>query len=559
MSANLIERAPSAYDYPLLIKHLLHTPLAHAPDQEIVYRDLVRYDYRTLRQRIGRLAGGLARLGIEPGDTVAVMDWDSHRYLECFFAVPMMGAVLQTVNVRLSPEQILYTLNHAGPEVILVHADFLPLLEEIIDRIETVKKLVLLADDGTRPETSLELAAEYEELLTASPAEYEFADFDENTRATTFYTTGTTGLPKGVYFSHRQLVLHTLGMMAALASPASGQRFHRGDVYMPITPMFHVHAWGLPYVATVLGVKQVYPGRYTPDGLLGLLEREQVTFSHCVPTILQMLLSCPDAQDADLTRWKVIVGGSALSRGLARAALDRGIDVFTGYGMSETCPVLTLAQLTPALLEQDVDDQLEIRTRTGLPVPLVDLRIVDDRLADVPHDGKSTGEVVVRAPWLTQGYVKDPESSGRLWQGGYLHTSDIGYVDPAGYLQVTDRIKDVIKTGGEWISSLEIEDILSQHPGVSEAAVIGVPDERWGERPMALVVLAGDAPGTLTEDELKAHVRNYADRGVLSKWAVPDRVRFVEAIDRTSVGKIDKKALRLKYGQQSQVGAGGPR
>jgi fatty-acyl-CoA synthase len=559
MAASPIERTPSAYAYPLLIKHLLHTPLAIAPDQEIVYRDLVRYDYRTLRQRIGRLASGLASLAVEPGDTVAVMDWDSHRYLECFFAVPMMGAVLQTVNVRLSPEQILYTINHAGPEVILVHADFLPLLGEIMDRIETVKKVVVLSDGGDRPETSLALAAEYEELLAASSAEYEFHDFDENTRATTFYTTGTTGLPKGVYFSHRQLVLHTLGMLAALASPAAGQRFHRGDVYMPITPMFHVHAWGLPYVATVLGVRQVYPGRYTPDGLLGLLQREQVTFSHCVPTILQMLLGCPAAQDADLTRWKVIVGGSALPRGLARAALARGIDVFTGYGMSETCPVLTLAQLTPALLEQDVDEQLEIRTRTGLPVPLVDLRIVDDQLRDVPHDGKSTGEVVVRAPWLTQGYLKDPESSSRLWHGGYLHTSDIGYVDPAGYLQVTDRIKDVIKTGGEWISSLEIEDILSQHPGVGEVAVIGVPDERWGERPMALVVLAGAGPGTVTEDELKAHVRSYADRGVLSKWAVPDRVRFVEAIDRTSVGKLDKRALRQKYGPASQVGVGGPR
>jgi fatty-acyl-CoA synthase len=559
MAANLIERTPSAYGYPLLIKHLLHTPLAHAPDQEIVYRDLVRYDYRTLRERIGRLAGGLASLGVEPGDTVAVMDWDSHRYLECFFAVPMMGAVLQTVNVRLSPEQILYTLNHAGPDVILVHADFLPLLEQIADRIETVKTYVLLTDADERPATSLEIAAEYEELLAASSPEYAFADFDENTRATTFYTTGTTGLPKGVYFSHRQLVLHTLGMMAALASPAAGQRFHRGDVYMPITPMFHVHAWGLPYVATVLGVKQVYPGRYTPDVLLDLLEHEQVTFSHCVPTILQMLLSCPAAQAADLTRWKVIIGGSALPRGLARAALARGIDVFTGYGMSETCPVLTLAQLTPAMLERDVDGQLEIRTRTGLPVPLVDLRIVDDQLSDVPHDGSSTGEVVVRAPWLTQGYRKDPESSGRLWQGGYLHTGDIGIVDPAGYLQVTDRIKDVIKTGGEWISSLEIEDIVSRHPGVSEVAVIGVPDERWGERPLALVVLKGDAPGTVTEDELKAYVRRYADRGVLSKWAVPDQVRFVEAVDRTSVGKVDKKALRQKYGQQRQVTAGGPR
>ncbi|MDQ3941870.1 MAG: fatty acid--CoA ligase, partial [Actinomycetota bacterium] len=485
--ADLIESTPSAYGYPLLIKHLLHTPLAHAPEQEIVYRDLKRYDYRTLRQRIGQLASGLEGLGVGPGDTVAVLDWDSHRYLECYFAVPMMGAVLQTVNVRLSPEQILYTINHAESDVLLVHTDFLPVLEEIEDQLETVKKIVLLADGDERPETSLEIATEYEEMVESGSAEYEFPDFDENTRATTFHTTGTTGNPKGVYFSHRQLVLHTLACLAALGTPAAQGRFHRADVYMPITPMFHVHAWGKPYVATVMGVKQVYPGRYDPEVLLGLIEKEKVTFSHCVPTILHMLLNSAADQDIDLSGWKVIIGGSPLPKGMARTALEQGIDVFTGYGMSETCPILTLAQLTPEMLERDLDEQVEIRTRTGRPVPLVDLRVVDEEMRDVPHDGEATGEVVVRAPWLTQGYLKKPEKSEELWEGGYLHTEDIGYINPEGYLQVTDRIKDVIKTGGEWVSSQEIEDILSQHEGVSEAAVIGVEDEKWGERPLALI------------------------------------------------------------------------
>src|SRR5262245_24692123 len=306
MATDVIERTPSAYGYPLLVKHLLHTALATAPDQEIVYRDLKRYDYRTLRQRIGRLAGALSRLGVGAGQTVAVMDWDSHRYLECYFAVPMMGAVLQTVNVRLSPEQILYTLNHARPAVVLVHADFLPLLEEIEARIESVKTYVLLVDGSTRPTTSLATVGEYEDLLASSSAAYDFADFDENTRATTFYTTGTTGLPKGVYFSHRQLVLHTLAGLAGLGSAPEGQRFHRADVYMPITPMFHVHAWGIPYIATVMGVKQVYPGRYAPDMLLRLIRTEKVTFSHCVPTILHMLLNCPGGRDVDLGGFKMI-------------------------------------------------------------------------------------------------------------------------------------------------------------------------------------------------------------------------------------------------------------
>ena len=540
----LIERAPSAYGYPLLIKHLLHTPLAHAPEQEIVYRDLVRYDYRALRLRIGQLASALEGLGVKPGDTVAVMDWDSHRYLECYFAVPMMGAVLQTVNIRLSPEQILYTIKHAEADILLVHTDFLPMLEEIKDRIESVKSVVLITDSGERPQTSLDIAAEYEELVESGSPEHDFPDFDENTRATTFYTTGTTGNPKGVYFSHRQLVLHTLAGMAALGTASVGERFHRTDVYMPITPMFHVHAWGMPYMATVMGVKQVYPGRYAPDVLLGLIQKEGVTFSHCVPTILHMLLNSPESQNVNLSDWTVVIGGSALPEGLARAALQRGIDVFGGYGMSETCPILTLAQLTPEL---DAGEQLEIRIKAGRPIPLVDLRIVDGEMSDVPHDGETAGEVVVRAPWLTQGYLENPDASEELWEGGYLHTRDIGNIDQHGYLRVTDRIKDVINSGGEWVSSLDIENILSQHEGVSEAAVIGVADEKWGERPLGLIVPKEGRE--ITQEQIRAHVEERAHAGVISRYAVPERIWFVEEIDKTSVGKIDKKALREKYGR----------
>jgi fatty-acyl-CoA synthase len=547
MSASLIEHTPSAYDYPLLIKHLLHTPLATAPEQEIVYRDMRRYSYRTLRQRIGRLASGLAGLGVSPGDTVAVMDWDSHRYLECYFAIPMMAAVLEMINIRLSPEQILYTLNHARADVILCHTDFLPVLDSIADRLETAKTFILLSDEGERPQSSVAFAAEYEELLASSAEDFDFPDFDENTRATTFYTTGTTGNPKGVYFSHRQLVLHTLVVLGSLASTPEHQRFHRGDVYMPVTPMFHVHAWGVPYVATAMGTKQVYPGRYLPDVLLTLIQREKVTFSHCVPTILQMILSSPAVNDVDLSGWKVIIGGSALPKALAKLALDRGIDIFGGYGMSETCPILSLAQLKPDMTELDADTEIAYRTRAGLPAQLVDLRIVDEQMQDMPHDGVASGEVVVRAPWLTQGYLNDPVNSEHLWRGGYLHTNDIGTIDPQGYLLITDRIKDVVKSGGEWISSLAIEDIVSQHPGVSEVAVIGVADEKWGERPLALIVLKQESMSAVTEQDIHAHVRVWAERGTISKWAVPE-VRFVDSLEKTSVGKLDKKVLRQKYG-----------
>ncbi len=550
MSASLIERTPSAYDYPLLIKHLLHTPLATAPEQEIVYRDRSRYTYRTLRHRIGQLASGLAGLGLRPGDTVAVMDWDSHRYLECFFAIPMMGAVLQTVNIRLPLEQILYTLNHAGADFILCHTDLLPILDSIKDRLETVKTFVLLSDESgvaEHPSSPFAFAAEYEDLLAKSSEYLDFPDFDENTRATTFYTTATTGNPKGVYYSHRQLMLHTLTVLGSLASFAAHQRLHRGDVYMPLTPMFHVHAWGIPYMTTALGIKQVYPGRYLPEMLLALIKREKVTFSHCVPTILHMLLTHPAVNTVDLSGWKVIVGGSALPKGLAKMALDRGIDIWGGYGLSEACPCLTSAQLKPGMSELDAYTQLDYLTKAGLPYLLVDLRVVDEQMHDVPHDGKATGEVVVRAPWLTQGYLKDPENSENLWRDGYLHTGDIGNIDPEGYLRITDRVKDVIKSGGEWISSLVIEDIISQHPGVSEVAVIAIPDEKWRERPLALVVLKREGVSTVTEQQLQVHVQAWVDQGAISKWAVPD-IRFVDTLEKTSVGKLDKKVLRQKYG-----------
>ncbi|KAE8760457.1 long-chain-fatty-acid--CoA ligase [Paraburkholderia madseniana] len=536
---------PSAYAYPLLIKHLLHTPLAHAPNQEIVYRGQKRLTYRTLGERIARLASGLSGLGAQHGSTVAVMDWDSHRYLECYFAIPMMGAVLQTVNVRLSPSEIAYTINHAGAEILLVHTDFLPVVEAIRDKLETVRTFVWIGEEGSEAcAHTIPFSDEYESLLARSASTYAFPDFDENTRATTFYTTGTTGLPKGVYFSHRQLVLHTITAMAALASPVSGQRFHRGDVYMPLTPMFHVHAWGIPYIATVLGVKQVYPGRYVPERLVQLVRDEEVTFSHCVGTILHMLLNCPEAKDVDLGKWKVIIGGGALPHGLARAALDRGIDIFTGYGMSETCPMLSLAQLRPDSGDIDTEEEVRLRCKTGYPVPLVDLRIVNENMEDVAHDGKAYGEIVVRAPWLTQGYLKNPEASGQLWEGGYLHTQDIANIDATGNLQITDRIKDVIKSGGEWVSSLEIESLISQHPGVAEVAVIGVKDEKWGERPVALVVPRKGLTTTLTEEDVKKHVLAFSEKGQISKYAVPQIVKLVEALEKTSVGKMNKKRLR---------------
>ena len=546
MTGRLIQVAKTAYQYPLIVKQLWHAPLMQSPDQEIVYRDRQRFTYRQIRERIGRLASVLNKLGVQPGETVGVLDWDSNRFLEAFFAIPMMGAVLQTVNVRLSPEQIAYTINHAGASTLLVSDEFVGMLEGLKPQLPKVKTLIVMSD-RTKPETGgLSFVGEYENLLAGASADYAFPDFDENTQATTFYTTGTTGLPKGVYYSHRQLVLHTLCELALFGLASQQGRFCRDDVYMPITPMFHAHAWGFPWAATLAGVKQVYPGRYEPAMLLKLIKSEGVTFTHGVPTILQMLLNVAAAEKVDLAGLTMVIGGSALPKALAKQALAAGIDIFGGYGMSETGPIAAVAHVRSRDLSGDPDQEVEFRTRAGMVAPLVDLRIVDPGMNDIAHDGKSAGEIVLRSPWLTQGYFDNPESSEQLWAGGYLHTNDIAVVSPDGYVHITDRLKDVIKTGGEWVSSLQIEDLITQCPGVAEAAVIGVKDDRWGERPLALVVKSGG--GALTDEVVKSHLKRFADRGMISKYGIPEKILFVDSFPKTSVGKINKKELREQYG-----------
>jgi len=531
------------YQYPLIIKKLLATPLRDSPDREIVYSDRHRYTYKDFEKRIAMLANGLATLGLRPGETVAVFDYDSHRYLECFFAIPMMGSVLQTVNWRLSADQIRYALNHAEARMVIIHADFLPILETIINDLETVKTYVVIAENAL-PDTKRGFAAEYEALLQSAASHYPFPDLDENTKATTFYTTGTTGNPKGVYFSHRQLVLHTFSVALSSGAYDTIARFRSNDVYMPLTPMFHVHAWGFPYIATLLGAKQVYPGQYEPQKLLQLIEREKVTYSHCVPTILQMLLNCPAVHTVDLSHWKVAIGGARLPKGLAMAARKLGVTIHAGYGMSETCPVMSSATPKDKMLDWPEERLLDVIIKTGKPIPLAEIEVVDAMDNPLPHDGHSTGEVAMRSPWLTAGYFKEPEKSKELWRNGWLHSGDVGYIDAEGYLQITDRIKDVIKSGGEWVSSLDLENLMSLHEAVLESAAIGAPDEKWGERPLMIVTLKPDFRGKVSPEELKAFMKKFADEGKLPKYGVPDRYVFMDHIPKTSVGKLDKKVLR---------------
>ena len=553
LQTRVIPPAANANQAPLLIKRLLLSGSRYEKTREIVYRDQLRYSYATFNERVARLANVLSEAGVKAGDTVAVMDWDSHRYLECMFAIPMIGAVLHTINIRLSADQILYTMNHAEDRFVLVNSEFVPLYKGIEAQLTTVEKTILLTDGAEKSAELPNLVGEYETLLAAASAKYDFAEFDENSVATTFYTTGTTGNPKGVYFTHRQLVLHTLAEASVLGSLDSVRLLGTDDVYMPITPMFHVHAWGIPYVATMLGIKQVYPGRYEPDMLCQLIREEKVTFSHCVPTILQMMLNAPSAQGYDFAGFKVIIGGSALNRALYEAAKARGIQLTAAYGMSETCPLISCAHINDELKAGSEDERVTYRIKAGVPVPLVEAALMGADGQLLPADGETQGELVLRAPWLTMGYFNEPQKSAELWEHGWLHTGDVATLDDFGFIDIRDRIKDVIKTGGEWLSSLELEDLISRHPAVREVAVVGIPDPQWGERPFALLVLregqALDAKG------LKEHLIPFVELGHINKWAIPSQIAIVTDIPKTSVGKLDKKRIRLDIAQWQAAGS----
>jgi fatty-acyl-CoA synthase len=526
--------------FALNIRQILKTPAGRSPEQLIVDGKGRVRSYAEFHERIARLGAALVAHDLGAGKTVAVMDWDTPRYLECFFAIPMIGATLHTMNVRLSPEQILYTINHAEDDAILCHEDFLPILVPLLPRLVRPVTLILLADreDAPLPEG---FVGEYEALLQEQSSPFDFPALPEDTRATLFYTTGTTGEPKGVSYTHRQLVLHTLAVAADLGTVPGAGGLKRDDVYMPITPLFHVHGWGFPYVATFLGLKQIYPGRYDPVRLLALIADHGVTFSHCVPTILAMVIGAPQAASVDLSRWKVLIGGSALSEGLALQARALGIDVHAAYGMSETCPFVTHADM----VSTQKSDDTHLRTATGRPAPLVEVRVVDQDMVDVPKNGSSTGEVVVRAPWLTQGYLKNEEASAELWKGSWLHTGDVGHLSVDGTLRITDRLKDVIKSGGEWVSSLVLENLASTVPGLIEVAAVAVPDAQWGERPVLVVVAERSAA---VDDEICQRIDAAIGRGDLPKWAAPDRICRVDTLPRTSVGKIDKKRIRQMLG-----------
>lgn len=537
----------SAYDSPLLIHKILSQTLYRNSPSEIVYGNR-RETWTELNDRAMRLAFWLKSAGVRRGDKVAVVDFDTSDYLEAYYAVPSIEAILHTVNIRLPPEQIAETMSQAEDKVVLVRDEFSPLAAKICPHIKSVEKIVVMSDSGTLPSQSPSGSLLYSEILKQSER-HEPEDFSENTPATIFFTSGTTGSPKGVWFTHRQLVLHTLSTVAALSSSESPVKLEAKDVILPLVPMFHVHAWGFPYAAGMLGMKYVLVGKYDPGRILEKLSEEKATWSHMVPTILNLVLHHPSIENYSdaLSHWKVVIGGAALPTELARKAMSYGIKVMVGYGLSETAPILTLAVPAEAEYNLPPSEMLEKSLlKTGLPVPLVELRVVDKDMKDVPRDGKTIGEIVVRAPWTTHEYYKDPALTQELWLGGWLHTRDLATIDKSGYVKIADRTKDAVKSGGEWISTIDLEDILIHNPSVLEAAVIGAKQEPWGERPVAIVTAKPGA--NLSESELRSHMSKFVEEGKITKFWVPDRFVIIsEPLPKTSTGKIDKKPLREKY------------
>ena len=499
-----------------------------------------RITHAALSERADRLARVLQELGIEQGERVGTFAWNNQRHMELYMAVPCTGAVLHTLNIRLFEEQLTYIVNHAEDRVIFVDDSLVPVLEKLAPSFETVRNYVVMGDgDSGR----LPNVLRYEELLEeAGGGAFDYPDLDERQAAALCYTSGTTGNPKGVLYSHRSISLHS-----SMTLMTEGNGLSRSDRVLAVVPMFHANAWGLPHGAALAGADLILPDRFLgAEPLAKLIAAERPTLMGCVPTIFQDLLRYADEHpDVDLSSLSnAACGGSAVPKQLMKDFEERhGVRIYQAWGMTETSPVATYSR--PGEDGERDDAHWEDRAKQGRPLPWVELRLVGDDGEEVPWDGSSTGEIEVRGPWIASQYFRDPDPE--KFDEGWLRTGDIASADEKGYVQITDRSKDVIKSGGEWISSVELENELMAHPEVVEAAVIAKPDERWAERPLCCVVLSGE--GAASADELVEHLRSR-----VAKWWLPDEFAFIEEIPKTSVGKFDKKVLRGRLAEGSLEG-----
>lgn len=528
--------------YPLLLTNFMERAAKYFPKKEIVSvypNEKFVYTYGEWYKRCCQLAHALQSLNIKKGDRVASFALNNHRHLELYFGVPCMGAVLHTLNVRLSHEHLVYIINHAEDKIIFVDEDLYFLLEPVKDKLKTVKHYVILSQSGKMPETKLSPALLYDDLIKDFPEEFEFPkDRDEYDPALICYTSATTGDPKGVVYSHRGLVLHAYAAGVTLG-------LNESDCAMHVVPMFHANAWGGPFGATGLGCKQVLPGRQILDmkALCKIISEEKVTFTCGVPTIWMMLhhyLESGGEHDFSSIR-AVYSGGAAMPRYLMESfAKKYNFNIVQAYGMTETSPLATAA--IPKSYMQNLSDKelFDIKTTAGLLALGLEMKVVNlETGKEVQWNGKEMGEVCLRGPWIASEYYKDPERSKQTFKDGWLHTGDIATINEEGYISLVDRTKDLIKSGGEWISSVDLENQIMAHPKVLEAAVIAMPHEKWQERPLACIVPKPEFADSITKEDIMEFLE-----AKVAKWWLPDEIVFLKEIPKTSVGKFNKKELR---------------
>jgi fatty-acyl-CoA synthase len=500
-----------------------------------------RYTFGDAMARAKQLANALAGLGVKQGDRVASLAWNDYRHLEIYYGVSGSGYVCHTINPRLFPEQIVYIINHAEDRFICVDAMFVPLLEAIADKISNVEGFIIMTDEAHMPETSLPNAMCYETLLAAESPEFDWPKLDERSASALCYTSGTTGNPKGVLYHHRSTILHAYATLAIDVAGASSR-----DVVLPVVPFFHVNAWGIPYSALMAGAKLVLPGPKMGDGeaLYELMDSEDVTMALGVPTVWLALLQYTEKAGKRLDKLeRSLVGGAAVPRAMIEAFRDKhGVELRQGWGMTETSPIGTVNTIKAGLEGLSKDEQLDLATKAGRGIFGVELRIVNDDGDELPWDGEAFGALQVRGPWICSDYFKLEGSGGTHTEDGWFETGDVATIDPQGYVAITDRTKDVIKSGGEWISSIELENTAMGHPAVAEAAVIGVAHPKWTERPLLIVTKAAG------EDASKEDLLAYFD-GKVATWWIPNDVVFVDELPHTATGKIKKIELRKQFAE----------
>ena len=523
-------------DYPLTLTHLLERSAKLFPRQEIASKiphGLHRYSYADFHRRVHSLAHALRALNIQPGDRVGTLCWNSFRHLELYFAIPCYGAVMHTLNLRLPSDQLAYIINHAEDQVIFVDASLFNLLDPIRDQIPSVKRFVILPDQDAP-------SADYEQLLQASPAEpYPWPRLDENTAAATCYTSGTTGHPKGVLYSHRALFLHSFAL-AMTDSFAISER----DVVLQIVPMFHANGWGVPFAAVMTGSRIIFTGRdVQPSAIAVLIQNQRVTFTAGVPTVWMNLFGYLETHPHDLSSLRMVVSaGSAMPRQLIEwYEKKHGVHFHQAWGMTETTPIATFMAVKQHLKNLPEKEHFDLLARHGLPIAGVDIRIVDAEGVELPWDGSTMGELQTRGPWVTSGYYNDTRGD-ESFSGGWFRTGDVSTIDPEGYMQIMDRTKDLVKSGGEWISSVDLENAIMAHPKVMEAAVIAVFHPKWQERPLACIAPFEQYRGQITKQEILDFLA-----GKITKWWLPDDIVFIDAVPKTSVGKFNKRVLREQF------------